>query len=331
MHESPPPVPQDVSVRPTSRVRFFVFAVIAVLAVTLVALAALLLVRIGGIGFYDRAMASFVLRDTVIAERSYESVAPSRFGLSGLKPIELSGVTGVSDYARAKGTEAVIAKDAEGVPQVFLLNRENVALTGSPAAKASLAVSPDGKYIAYASRTDGESEYTPELSAWSMQVISIADGSVATLGTGFAPSFFTRDDATWLLYTSADAITVTKVEEGSFVAFSTPFEINDDVWFAAKASPDGQYLALRDAATRQFSLYGIRRATADLPLGLDPLTTDLVGLYDVAFAGGSVYGIDAFDAGIEGGVAVLKVDPSSDVEGKSVYLFPASGNYRLIP
>lgn len=332
MNEPTPSAPQDLPPRSPSRVRLAIYIAIAVAAMVLIAAAALLLVRIGGIGFYDRASAMLALRDIAVAERSYESVAPSRFGLSGLEPIALPGLTGVSDYAHAKGTRAAIAHDANGVPQVFLLGRDPVPLTGSDAAKASLDVSPDGKYIAYAVRSDGASSYAPELSAWSVHVLTVADGTDADLGSGFGPTFFARDGATWLLYTGADALTVARVgEEGTFTSFSTPFEVVDDVWFAAKASPDGRYLAFRDAATRQFGLYSIYRVTVDMPLGLEPLGTDLVGLYDVAFAGGSIYGVDSFDGGIEGGVAVLKVDPQSDAEGKPVYLFPASGNYRFIP
>lgn len=87
---------------------------------------------------------------------------------------------------------------------------------------------------------------------------------------------------------------------------------------------------MRDPATKQFSLYEVYRVAANLPIGVTPTEADLVGLLDVVFANGAVYGVDSFDGGIEGGVAVLRVDPQSTEEGKPIYLFPASSNYRLL-
>lgn len=303
------------------------------LAIVLLVLIAAAFIQVNGFSMFDRIRASIELRGLRVAERNYTAVSVSSFGIMSLSQVTPKSISGtLSDYARARGVEVGIVNLTDTAAQeVVLLGSKQSILTGSGSAKASLAVSPDGNLIAYAVQTSGAQSFSSVLSTWTVRILNRETGSDTELGTGFGPQFFTRDGATWLLYTSADAITVTKVGEGSFVSFSTPFEINDDVWFAAKVSPDGRYLALRDAATRQFSLYGIRSATTDLPLGLDPLTTDLVGLYDVAFAGGSVYGIDAYDAGIDGGVAVLKINPSNNEEGKPVYLFPASGNYRLIP
>ena len=113
-------------------------------------------------------------------------------------------------------------------------------------------------------------------------------------------------------------------------AFTTPFDLDDRIEFAVRVAPDGSYVMMRDPATKQFSLYEVYRVAANLPIGIAPTEADLVGLLDVVFANGLVYGLDSYDGGIEGGVAVLRIHPQSTEEGKLIYLFPATADYRFI-
>ncbi len=300
--------------------------------IVLLALSAAAFIRIDGFTMIQRVWASFELRDVHVAERNYTSVSVNRFGIMSLSPVTFKSVPGtLSDFAEAKGVKVGIVKLADtGAQEVVLLNSDPAVLTGSGSAKASLAVSPDGKLIAYAVQTSGTQEFSPVLSTWTVRILNHETGTDTELGTGFGPQFFTHDGVPYLLFTTPEGVQVVDTSTNEYRAYTTSFDFDDRIEFAARIAPDGSYIAMRDTATKQFSLYEIYRVAANMPLGINPTGVDLVGLLDIAFANGSVYGVDSFNAGIEGGVAVLRVDPKSTEEGKLIYLFPATSDYRLI-
>ena len=289
-------------------------------------------IQINGFSMVDRVRASFELRDLHVAERNYTSVSVSSFGIMSLSPVTLKDLPGtLSDYARAKGVEVGIVNLADtGAQEVVLLGSKQSVLTGSGSAKASLAVSRNGQLVAYAAQTEGAQSFSPLLSTWTVRIINLETGLDAELGTGFGPQFFTRDGVPYLLFTTPEGIQIVDTSTDEYRAFTTPFDFDDRVEFAVRVAPDGSYVAMRDPATKQLSLYEVYRVAANLPIGVTPTGADLVGLLDVAFANGVVYGVDSYDDGIEGGVAVLRVDPQSTEEWKVIYLFPATANYRFI-
>ncbi|MBU2104120.1 hypothetical protein KKD95_03860 [Patescibacteria group bacterium] len=295
-------------------------------AVAVLIFAAAAFIRIDGFSMIDRIWASFELRNIQVAERNYTSVSPNRFGVLALSPIKLGSLSGVlSDYAQAKGVKVGIVNN-----EVVLLGSDQGALTGSGSAKASLAVSPDGSLIAYAAQTSGAQTFDPVLSTWTVRILNRETGLDAELGAGFGPQFFTHEGVPYLMFTTPEGIQVVDTSTEEYRAFTTPFDFDDRIEFAARVAPDGSHVAMRDSVTKQFSLYEVYRVAANLPLGVNPTEADLVGLLDIAFANGSVYGVDSYDGGIDGGVAVLRIDPKSTEEGKLIYLFPASSDYRLI-
>lgn len=325
-----PNQPVSMHARPGGRRVLFVIGAIA--AVVLILISAAALIRVDGYSMFDRLQTSFELRDLRTVERNYSSVSVNRFGIMSLAPVEFDSLPGtLSDYARGRGVEAGIVLFAgTGAHEVVLLDSSMSVLTGSGSAKASLAVSPDGSLIAYATRTSGEQTFSPLLSEWTVRILNRETGSDIELGTGFGPQFFMQEGVPHLLFTAPEGIQVVDVSTDGYPAFMTPFELDNRVEFAVRVAPNGKYLAMRDRVTQQFSLYEMYRVAANLPLGITPTGADLVGFLDIAFAGGSVYGVDTYDGGVEGGVAVLKIDPTSGEEGKAIYLFPASTNYRLI-
>ena len=317
--------------RPQTRTRTLL-VIGAIAAAVLIVVVAAALIRIDGFSVLDRLRTAFELRDIRVAERNYASVSVNRFGILSLSPVSFDELPGtLSDYARAKGVEVGIVNLTDtGAQEVVLIDSDMSVLTGSGSAKASLAVSPDGSLVAYAARTSGAPEFSPLLSAWTVRILDRETGSDTELGTGFGPQFFMREGVPYLLFTTPEGVQVVDVSTNEYRAFTTPFDVDDRIEFAVRVAPNGSHLAMRDRVTQQFSLYEIYRVAANLPLGIEPTGADLVGLLDVAFAGGSVYGVDSYDGGIDGGVAVLKIDPKSTEEGKPIYLFPASTDYRLI-
>lgn len=325
-------VPDQPTSMNTDRARMRMLLVVGAIVAVLFVIFAAALIRVEGFSMLDRARAAFELRDVRVAERNYTSVSVSRFGIMSLSPVSFDSLPGtLSDYARARGVEAGIVTVADtGAQEVVLLGSAQRVLTGSGGAKASLAVSPDGILVAYATQAAGAASFSTTLSTWTVRILNLETGSDTEIGPGFGPQFFTRDGVPYLLFTTPDGIQVVDTSTNEYQAFTTPFDLDDRIEFAVRVAPNGSYLAMRDRVTQQFSLYGIYRVAANVPLGIEPTGADLVGLLDVAFAGGSVYGVDSYDGGIEGGVAVLRIDPRSTEEGKPIYLFPASSDYRLI-
>ncbi len=321
--------PVSMGVAGTQKRTMLIAGGIAVLLLISIAAA---FIQVNCFSMFDRIRASYELRGLYVAERNYASVSVNSFGITSLSPVALNSLPGtLSDYARMSGVEVGIVKLADTAAQeVVLLGSKQSILTGSESAKASLAVSSDGNLIAYAVQTSGAQSFSSVLSTWTVRILNRETGSDTELGTGFGPQFFTRDGVPYLLFTTPLGIQVVDTSTDEYRAFTTPFDLDDRIEFAVRVAPDGSYVMMRDPATKQFSLYEVYRVAANLPIGIAPTEADLVGLLDVVFANGLVYGLDSYDGGIEGGVAVLRIHPQSTEEGKLIYLFPATADYRFI-
>jgi|GEM_PF-1808611 len=304
--------------------------IIAVVLAVAGIIAALLLIRIDGFTLLDRMRAQGELRGIMVADRSFESIVPRSFGLTGLADKEIAGISGtIGDYTAGGNIEAVIARSAEsGAQEVWQLGGEPKLLATGPAAKASLAVSADGALLAYAARTDGAAGFAPALSSWTVHLVNVSTGRDVELGSGFDPEFFVRDGVSYLLYTSRDGVVVTALTDlTNFSGFITPFEFGDSIDFAAKVSADGAHIALKDTATRQYAFYSIYRATADMPLGIDPLVTPTNRYIDVIFAGKAAYGIDNIT---RGSGTVWKIDLTEAGTETKKYTFPTELANRFV-
>lgn len=308
-------------------VRLIILGVIGVLI--LVIAVALAFVRIGGYTLFDRVGATAELRGIMIGERSFETVTPRTFGLTELLPknIEVSGTLG--DYAAAGGTEAAIVRQADtGVTEVQLLGKEQRILASSPAAKAAVAVSHDGSFVAYAARTDGTPGFAPALSSWTVHLVDVSSGSDIELGTGFDPEFFVRDGVPYLLFTSAEGLVVNSLaQRDTFSGFITALELSDTVDHAAKISSDGSYLALKDPATRQHTIYSVYRVAINLPLGIEPNMHPANRYTDIIFADGVAYGIDN---SVQGSATVWKIDLSGSTAESRRYTFSTEFPNRFL-
>lgn len=312
--------------RPDGRSRIILIGLL-VIVLALIAVAAF--VPIQGFTLYERVRASAELRGLHIGERSYQQVRPSAFGIFGLRERSLDGVAGtLGDYAVGGATEAGIVTASDGRMNVWVLGSSARQLTDTAAYKASLAVSPDGKYVAYAARAGGENSYAPTFESWAMHIVDLELGTDVELGFGFEPNFFTRDGVNYLLFTTAEGIQVTMpADAGSYRSFTTPFAPTNLVEYAAKVSADGMYLAHRDQATKRFNVLKVYRVAADLPLGLDPVGQLGMISSDVAFLSNHVLTIDngSRDTG-----TVWKIDLSDLTNARKFYTYPTELPSRFI-
>jgi hypothetical protein len=274
---------------------------------------------------WHRAYAVFELRNVHLTEGNSEPIAPAKFGFGGIMPYTVKGASGIlGDFAEAHGTRiAVMRASASEAAQVYELAPAKRTLSSGSGAKALAAVSPDGTLAAYS--VASTSEFAPNLSAWNVRLVDLSTGLDVDLGPGLGAEFFVRDGKTWLMYTSAAGITVTDVKK--LTSFTTPFDFGDRVGFVAKISPNGKYIAIRDRATRNFSVYEVYRMASDVPLGIRPLPAVVQEADDIALLNNAAHTLGF----AEGRVTVRKVPYTGKTNGEVFYTFPAGGPYFFIP
>ena len=322
------PAPAPVTSKKQLPVRAFIIAGIIILVLGV--LAALLLIRIDGFTLAERVTAQTELRGIMVADRSFESVVPQSFGLMNLMPHEVAGVTGtIGDYAAGGNAEVAVVRLAEtGASEVVLLGVEPRVLASGSAAKASVAVSDDGAFVAYAARTDGAAAFAPYKSMWTVHLIEVESGRDIELGTGFDPEFFTRDGVSYLLFTTADSIVVNSLADtASITGFITPFELSDAIDHTARISPNGTYLALKDPSTRQYTIYSVYRVATGMPLGLEPHAFPTMRYTDIIFTSGAAYGIDNLT---QGSASVWKIELGEAAAETKRYTFTTEYPNRFI-
>ncbi|MBU2104081.1 hypothetical protein KKD81_00450 [Patescibacteria group bacterium] len=296
----------------------------------LVAIAALFLVRVDGYRLIDRIVAQYELSGIFVVERTVSDIQPNSFGFFGLTTKTIKGVSGtLDDYASGAGVQAAIvtSKDS-GFQEVWVVGKNPRMLAAGPAAKASLAISSDGTFVAYASRTDESQMFAGRISSWAVHVIDLESGRDVELGVGFDPEFFVREGAPYLLYTSADGVVVNSLaQRDAYNGFITPIPVFDAVDHTAKVSSDGMYVAMKDSVTHAFSIYSVYRVTADQPLGMEPLMTPVNPYTDIIFADNAAYGIDN---STEGTGIVWKIHLDGSATETNTYTFPTTYANRFI-
>ena len=208
------------------------------------------------------------------------------FGLFGPKLAKLPVSGTVIDYARSHSGEAVIV-EANGMYEVYRIvdgNAERVA--SDEALKSSLAISRDGRSIAYAVRTEPPVSNDPieiyDPSLWDVMLIN-AEGTPERLGTGYGPHFFIRDEISYIAYSTQQSIHLvdltTSTHQNIFVNTEDDIEL-----LQAVISPDGTYVAYREQGA--FSLFTLN--TEELRFSADPVGLLPEGTAAVAFRGDEV-------------------------------------------
>lgn len=161
-------------------------------------------------------------------------------------PVTLPVSGTLIEYARARGVEAVITESKPGVQDITVLGATPHALTTDGGIKSALAISSDGKTVAYAAyiaKTVATSTPTfYNFNSWVVKVADIATGKVMTEGAGSGPAFFVRDGKSYLLFTSSQGITAKDIATGATQLLSLKIPYNS--LNPARVSPDGMYLAL---------------------------------------------------------------------------------------
>ena len=308
----------------TSRSRLVLLALGVLVVCTVLAA---LFIPIKGMSFFNRALAHMELNGLVIADRTYSNSTIQSFGLFGARSVKVAGVNGVvNDYAHSGNVRVVAVTNDAGMQELWILGKEPKKVRESAGPIAALAVAPGGTHVAYVTRTANATNFANALSGWDIHLYDTDTGTDAILGQGFLPQFFTSGGSVWLLYTGSSSMTVTNLK--TLQGFSTPIELPDRLEYAARISPQGDQMAIRAAASREYGLYEVSSVAVNMPLVLKPLDGDLRGLADVVFRGGNIYGIDFANDGV---VSVMRVTTDPDTEDAEIHTITTSSNQRLIP
>lgn len=254
------------------------------------AVSSIFLIRIDGATLYERMHAVQVLKGLVLTKSAQGEAGLYSFGFLGPKEKIVENVPGsIIGYAHTNDSDAAIVRMESGAEEVFyMISGEQKALTATGTPKASLALSPEGDFLAYSAASSPEEKSL--LSAWTLHLYNLHTGTDVELGPGYGSQFVERDGQEFLVYTTQEAITFVATDDLS--GFSTPFQVQDDTAFAVSLSPDGKYLASRDTARRAWNLYSVKTFAKGLPLSLSPVEVDISGLDTVHLTDTSVIGIE---------------------------------------
>lgn len=262
-----------------------------------------------------------------VFEGDYTKGKVLSFGIFGLQEQRVRVNGELSDYASAGSTSVAVVRNAEtNSEDIVLLSDKSRPLTSDGKGKASLAVSPDGTMIAFATlETPPEGvPFTPQLSSWNVNMLDLKSGEVTLLGTGFAPEFFTSDGKLMLLFTAPTGITIANVAAKNS---QTTFFLNPGVIdYAAHISSDGKYLVIPNGLTKHYDFFAIKRIGA--PIGLDPLGSAEQILVHGEFKGASFYGVERLPNAVPHLVRFTLTKP---LASKEVFTFPINSIYRVIP
>lgn len=226
---------------------------------------------------------------------STETLLAEGFPAERLSTVSSSGslselsknVPGVlEDYAKGGGREVAIVRTNEGAFEIYNLSGGAHALTANGVWKASLAISPDGAWAAYAELLEFDTALEDRTSSWMIYVLNLENGEAISLTPGFAPQFFTRDGSVHLLYTSPEGLTLGNPEEAT--TQTLPLSVSQNIHAPITVSPAGTHVAVRDDAARIYSVFELQLLS---PIIINPLRSLPREAETVVFSGGDILGI----------------------------------------
>ena len=239
------------------------------------------------------------------------------YGLLGMRPVSVPVKGTVTDYTRSGAHEAVIVHEGDvSRSVVYLLGDEPRLIGDALSEKGSLAVSPDGAWVAYAKRVSQGTD----LHAWNVHVVEVATGNAIEVGAGYGAQFFVRDGKTRVLVFTPGGLTV--VDPASRTSFTTAFETPSNIYTLGAISADGSYFVSRGVGGGDLMFFSVTSVEPYLMLTL--VGTHPGFLMNPSFDGGSVIAMQ--------GSEIKRIDPAAPEASKAVHTFPeTTGSYRLIP
>lgn len=284
------------------------------------------LIIITALGFWYVTAVPVRLIGLTVFEGDYLGGKVSTFGFAGFHEKKIMTEGTLADYASAGGASVAIVRDSTlNTADIVMLAPKAQKLTTDGFGKAAIAISPDADMVAFATLTGAEAGtfFTPQLSAWTIQVLDVKSGVVTSMGTGFGPEFFKSKDKLMLLFTAPTGITVADV--GAKTSQTTFFLNPGVIDYAAHISSDGKFIAIPNGLTKHYDLFKVTHIEA--PIGLDPLGSVEPVLIHGAFRGDTFYGVERVP---EGAPRLWKFNTQKPPVGEPIFNLPVSSIYRVI-
>ena len=260
--------------------------------------------------------------ESIVVARGFPAEELSVLASGKLRTLDKKVPGTLEDYAVGKGTKAAIVRMEEGAFEVFTLGGIPRQLTVDGARKASLAISDDGEWIAYAALSDLEPEKTEQLSSWIIYILNTKTAAVLSLSKGYAPQFFTREGKTQLFFPSPRGLTVFDPSSGTSV--TDFYDIQNAIHAVPTIAKDGKHIALNDANTNLYSVFEVWEIA---PFVIHAVRTIPEPLSSVAFSGDALLGISPFPDNTVYSFDFTRLDAAP----KTYHLPDASQPYRLLP
>jgi hypothetical protein len=315
-----------LSTGPDHHSRTRVLGIIAILVV-LISIALYAFVPVHGVPAWKQAKNVYELRGVIVTPIGVEKPVPYSFGMNGLKQVSIGEFPGaLEEYAKGGSTHVVLTKLATSTDNdVWLLGSRAKKISTESGPKKWVTVSADGSLVAYSVAI---ATSTNSIASWTVEVVNLNNGKTSTLGTGIAPQFFTRDGKQYLLSTAVGKLNVTNLDKNTSVA--TPLGLTDTLFSYARVSPDGNHIALRDAATKLYSIYTMKQPTEDSSFQIVPTKNKLLTDDDILLTNTSWYGLRFLPRNGAVVVETTKTSYDASSEGDVRYSFASLVPYHFI-
>jgi hypothetical protein len=236
---------------PTKRFWYILISSIVLVIVVVLAVS-------GYFWYRGHVKAPVAVKPFLLAQASYENITVSSLSNGALVTEKTPSVLGsISDYTTQGSAQGLIAT-LNGFSQVLTFGTTTRSYEADTKPKASLALSPDGTYVAYAEQvrtTASSTAFDTSIYDWDIILVNTMQGGTQDLGQGFAPTFVTSGGHSYLLYTAPRGPTIYDFASRSS---ATVDYINfAQIDYSARMTSDGKYLALRDPATATFDFYSV--------------------------------------------------------------------------
>lgn len=205
--------------------------------------------------------------------------------------------------------------------------QDPIVVVNSEIERSSLALSPDGRLVAYAQAREGVDEVDrSDIAQWNIVVVDTLTSATVDIGVGIAPRFVPDEagrDGYALFYDAPEGLTVVSLATDER---STLQDVSASLsGVSSHVSPDGRHLVAYNHLIEEYILFDIYRF---FPLGLSAVGPLPNGFLSIALTNTHLYGIEVDEERVVRRVSFIETNSIKE----HVFSFPTSIiAVRLIP
>lgn len=185
------------------------------------------------------------------------------FALSGREEMVVDVEGLVIDYAeRGPVRIASVANPGAMTSELYLLGDGSVQLTEDRYAKTGIAISHDGSRIAYSAPAEKRfmgPYFSLKPEEWTVMVLDLATREIIEVGSGHGPQFVDPNDASKIIYSSAEGLVLHDIDSGVIAVDSLLPPLN--AGYPVRISNDGTKMLIFNTEQNRYGIYSIDTAT----------------------------------------------------------------------